>query len=190
MAKAIADADLETEVKEVVDSALEADGSVLGELLEQPETKAAVARVVMSAMTMQRERHRGPLPSPRQLREYEDCLPGVAERIVAMAEREQAHRHEISSRFGDFRNNTLEHVKTRDFRGQIFGTILSLSVIALSFYMVALGFATTAGVLAGGTLVGLAGVFVTRQRATSGSDEVGDANSSTNEASPEDPAKK
>lgn len=33
------------------------------------------------------------LPSPKELREYDAALPGAAERIIAMAELEQAERH-------------------------------------------------------------------------------------------------
>jgi hypothetical protein len=36
--------------------------------------------------------HQGPLPTPQDLFEYDRLLPGSAERIIAMAEREQAHR--------------------------------------------------------------------------------------------------
>ena len=38
---------------------------------------------------------RGILPSPDDLREYERILPGLADRIVAMAESEIAHRQRI-----------------------------------------------------------------------------------------------
>ncbi|MET7661180.1 DUF2335 domain-containing protein [Streptomyces sp. NPDC005463] len=41
------------------------------------------------------QRHRGPLPDPQQLVEYENVLPGAADRIIAMAEREQRHRHDL-----------------------------------------------------------------------------------------------
>ena len=39
--------------------------------------------------------HRGPLPAPQTLREYEQILPGVADRIVSQAERQSAHRMEL-----------------------------------------------------------------------------------------------
>lgn len=34
----------------------------------------------------------GPLPTPEELFQYHQLLPGAADRIIAMAEREQAHR--------------------------------------------------------------------------------------------------
>lgn len=36
----------------------------------------------------------GPLPRPEDLIRYNDAVPGAAERILAMAEREMNHRHE------------------------------------------------------------------------------------------------
>lgn len=43
------------------------------------------------------ESHRGPLPPASELRNYDLVLPGAAERILSMAEREQRHRHELES---------------------------------------------------------------------------------------------
>lgn len=42
-------------------------------------------------------RHSGPLPHPKDLAAYDEILPGSAERIVQMAERQQLHRHSIES---------------------------------------------------------------------------------------------
>ncbi len=38
--------------------------------------------------------HRGPLPPPESFRGYEEILPGAAERILVIAEKEQQIRHE------------------------------------------------------------------------------------------------
>ncbi|MGC6485047.1 MAG: DUF2335 domain-containing protein [Candidatus Puniceispirillales bacterium] len=35
----------------------------------------------------------GPLPPPQILEQYEECLPGAADRIMSRAEKEQSHRH-------------------------------------------------------------------------------------------------
>lgn len=40
----------------------------------------------------------GPLPSPHDLAGFERVLPGAAERIVSMTEREQEHRHKYESK--------------------------------------------------------------------------------------------
>jgi uncharacterized membrane protein len=41
---------------------------------------------------------RGPMPHPGMLKGYEEVSPGISDRIVAMAEREQAHRHQWENR--------------------------------------------------------------------------------------------
>lgn len=39
------------------------------------------------------EQYSGPLPPPKAMKEYEEVLPGIAERIMNMAEEEAEHRH-------------------------------------------------------------------------------------------------
>lgn len=53
---------------------------------------------VKMAMTIVARSHRGPLPDPETYAGYEHVLPGSAERILRMAEREQEHRHVSESR--------------------------------------------------------------------------------------------
>ena len=55
------------------------------------EQRQAVVQIIRASESS----HSGPLPPPRQLREYEQALPGLAERIVRLAEAEQDHRHGI-----------------------------------------------------------------------------------------------
>lgn len=51
-----------------------------------------------TAITVSRETFAGPLPPPALLGEYEEALPGLAERIVVMAESEGCHRRAIENR--------------------------------------------------------------------------------------------
>lgn len=39
----------------------------------------------------------GPLPPPAMLRGYDDVLPGAADRIVSLVERQQEHRHAMET---------------------------------------------------------------------------------------------
>lgn len=55
----------------------------------------ADARKIIIQAFRQSESHSGWLPTPKYLQEYEAILPGLAERIVALPEREQAHRHRV-----------------------------------------------------------------------------------------------
>lgn len=50
------------------------------------------------AIAVASEAFAGPLPPPHLLAGYEQALPGLAERIVAMAENEGTHRRSLESR--------------------------------------------------------------------------------------------
>ena len=106
------------------------------------------------------ETYRGPLPSPRALREYEAALPGSAERILARAERETSHRHDMQH--GALELETLE-VRSdyeRSNRGLYLGAFVALAIVAVGAYMAFLGHpAEGAGVVVS-TVVGLAATFV------------------------------
>lgn len=77
----------------------------------------------------------GPIPSPRELLEYNDLDPTLANRIVAMAEREQAFRHnqdDLATR-ADIKHRDDVVAAQREaakgvFRADILGQILGWSV--------------------------------------------------------------
>jgi uncharacterized membrane protein len=50
---------------------------------------------LVSGQVVQHFEHSGPLPSPQVLAGYNQALPGAADRIIQMAEREQTHRHAL-----------------------------------------------------------------------------------------------
>lgn len=95
----------------------------------------------------------GPLPPPGALRLFEDVVPGSAERILAMAERQADHRIQMEKKIirGDF---------TQSYLGLAAGFILSTMVILGGIYLISLGHDWAGGGLIGLNLVGLAGVFV------------------------------
>ncbi|HUD93421.1 DUF2335 domain-containing protein [Sphingobium sp.] len=61
--------------------------------LVPPGQKAQVVAQVVSLV--QQERFSGPIAHPKHLREYEEILPGSADRIIAMAERSLNHAQDI-----------------------------------------------------------------------------------------------
>jgi len=44
------------------------------------------------------EIHSGPLPPPQDFAEYEQTLPGVADRILSMAEKQAGHRQALENK--------------------------------------------------------------------------------------------
>jgi len=96
----------------------------------------------------------GPVPHPEILLGYDKILPGAAERILVMAERDQKHQIEIET--------SAQHLVAREIRrGQIFGLTVSISAFITSIVSLILGFEKAAMVIGGTTVVGLVTVFVT-----------------------------
>lgn len=99
----------------------------------------------------------GPLPPPEILQGYDDVLPGAAERIIAMAERQAAHRQDLERRV--IRANI-----TTARLGIAAGLIITLAVVWFAYQLLMAGH-TVAGfaaiIVALGSLVG---VFIVGQR--------------------------
>lgn len=56
----------------------------------------------------------GPLPPSSEMRKYDEITPGAADRILAMAEKEQAHRHASEVK----ENDVNERIADSDVRAQ------------------------------------------------------------------------
>ena len=110
-------------------------------------------------VTVQREEHvfSGPLPAPETLRGYDEILPGTAERIIRMAEREQTNAHEAGLL-------ALRETAAGNARGQIFGGVVALAALGTAGFLGYLGHSIAAGIVGGTTVVGLVTVFVTGRR--------------------------
>jgi len=111
----------------------------------EPESDTLLTRSVQSFS--------GPLPPPAVLMGYEEIVPGAAERIIAMAEGEQKHRHKIE---------TLVSRKTMALRGkgQIFAFLISLSVISAATFFGSIGEGKIALAMVSIDLVALASIFI------------------------------
>ncbi len=69
----------------------------------------------------------GPIPPPDALRQFDDVIPGSAERILRMAEIEQLSRLEF-----DKNNQVNDTAITK--RGQWLGSLIALGAIAAAVY--------------------------------------------------------
>lgn len=91
----------------------------------------------------------GPLPTPDVLKEYDNALPGADERIMIMAEKEQAHRHNF--------DNKCRETDSRDgLLGIVFALILGLGTIVAGAF-IALKIPSAAGAISG-TIMGISGI--------------------------------
>ena len=87
------------------------------------------------------ERHLsiGPLPPPAVFKAYEEALPGAAERILSMAEREASQRHELERQELAIERADRNARIALMTRGQLLGFSLSLVIILGGFVMAGLG---------------------------------------------------
>lgn len=74
------------------------------------------------------EAYQGPLPHPDLLVKYEEIIPGSAERILSMAEKEQQHRHQLE-------NEVIKKEIAQKGRGLYFGFTLALLIIVVGAYL-------------------------------------------------------
>ena len=117
----------------------------------------------------------GPLPPPEMLAQYEEILPGAAERILSMAERQAEHRQKMerdesnadralkrdeseSDRALDGEELRLTH--RREMSGIVAGAAVVFGVLVTAVILAFLGATTPAAWLGGSSLAALAGVFV------------------------------
>ena len=95
----------------------------------------------------------GMLPEPSELAAYNAIIPNGAERIMKMAETQSAHRIELEK-------TVVESQQKLELRGQWFGLIIALAFGFGGLYAAVHGQPWFGGILAGGTLVSLVGIFV------------------------------
>jgi uncharacterized membrane protein len=108
---------------------------------------------------IQTEAHSGPLPHPQILHGYNQIVPGAAERILSLAENQQAHRHRLESQ-------AMQIESRNSLLGIISAFVLSV-VTVLTGGFVAYSGAQWPGVVLGSSgLASVVGVFIygTQQR--------------------------
>jgi uncharacterized membrane protein len=101
--------------------------------------------------------YKGPLPPSREFAGYEQALPGAADRILAITEKEAEHRRKNQEKL------TAAAIKYSG-RGQIFAlviSILSLIGVGLSIYFSAPVASIAPTIIA---ITGLASIFTNKNR--------------------------
>ncbi len=66
-----------------------------------PKPANTIQKQVSQRVTEERVEIRGPLPQANEFEHYESTLPGAADRILAMAEREALHRQGLDVKMVD-----------------------------------------------------------------------------------------
>ncbi|MDD9800105.1 MAG: DUF2335 domain-containing protein [Gammaproteobacteria bacterium] len=72
------------------------------------------------------------MPPPELLKGYGELMPDLPERIVAMVEKEQVHKHNRE-------NKAMEYIRNDVRRGQILGALVSLGSLATAGFCAWIG---------------------------------------------------
>ena len=106
----------------------------------------------------------GPLPPPSAFREYEEILPGAAERILALAEQNARARREQSAEQMRLAQAALDVDNAQSNRGTLFGFFLSLGLLVVALVLALEGATWPAVAAAVSQLAPIFAVLVPRAR--------------------------
>ena len=104
--------------------------------------------------------YQGPIPPPSALAEYDSISPGLATRILTMAELESKHRHHIEKGALSANDRTALFKSWSEIIGQCFGFLIGLTAICAGTYLAANGSEGAGGFIGSAGVVGLVAVFV------------------------------
>lgn len=113
-----------------------------------PDKAAQIVSVV--------SRFSGPMPPPKVLEQYEHCVPGAADRILQMAEKEQTFRHQTAER-------ALDVTSSGDLRGKRYALAVVVIMAAASAFCAWIDQPAVAISLGGGTLATIVLAFLGQQ---------------------------
>lgn len=114
-------------------------------------------------MAAQSEEFSGPLPHPRTLAEYDEALPGLAERLVTAWEEESRHRRSIELEAVGMDKKLVGNEVFLSRLGMASAFVLALVFLGAAVWLVLAGHEVAGTVLGSFDLVALASVFITRK---------------------------
>lgn len=122
----------------------------IGPLVSKGQRDQIVARVVR---VTQSEMFQGPIAHPKHLRQYEDILPGSADRIIRMAESQLEHSQKMQERVLDA--EIYDHKS-----GRLYGFLALTALIVGGVVTGALGMEALSLAFLGAGALGVVGSFI------------------------------
>lgn len=99
----------------------------------------------------------GPLPHPDILEHYDRIVPGLADRIVSMAEKQSDHRRKLEG-------IVISSDTRRANLGLWFALIVVIASLVSGTYLIKLGMSAEGLVIPGGVLATIVGAFVYQRK--------------------------
>lgn len=124
----------------------------------------AILREVRQFIRTELETHSGPLPSPKQLQEYEKCSKGTINRIIKMAEDDARHRREMEAQLVAAHSEDRRAERRERARAQYCAVVVcALFLTAAVCIAVFAGAPVSGTIFAGGTLTAVIGFFLVQK---------------------------
>jgi uncharacterized membrane protein len=106
-----------------------------------------------------------PLPDPDTLQKYQGMIPDAPERLLAIVEKEQLHRHTQEKLMADAFIADTAKARNADLRGDIIALIVFLTCMGVGCFLLINGYSEwIAASLMGAPLITAIGSFLFRRR--------------------------
>lgn len=115
-------------------------------------------------VSIQQSSWSGPLPPPQALHEFDQVVPGGAERIMAAWEKETAHRQALEKRQMELTSRELILVAAEAFFSKISALIFVLAALGVSAYAIQLNQPWFAGIFGSSTIAAVVWAFIHTKR--------------------------
>ncbi len=106
------------------------------------------------------EQYQGPIPPPKFLSAYEEICPGLADRIIIMAEKEQTHRQDMEDKDLNASVEMARKEYSEARLGQVFALIIGLAVVGAGTYCATHGAGWPGAVIGSSGVLGLVSAFI------------------------------
>ncbi len=124
-------------------------------LAQEPEPAVTPIDQQRQVVHQQLDIYQGPIPEASELQKYENIHPGLADRIMKMAENQSLHRQEIEK-------NVINADVRRANIGLYFGFFIALAAISGSILLIIKDKPVSGFTIMLGTLVTIVGLFIHR----------------------------
>lgn len=128
------------------------------DVINAPEKKLLYAR---------EESFSGPIPAPETLGRYDEIMPGLADRIVKMAEQQGAHRRQLEQQSVEAQIADARADRSEARIGQICALLIGLVATLAGSYTAWQGAEWPGGIIGGGGVIGLVSVFILGRKRSS-----------------------
>jgi uncharacterized membrane protein len=155
----------DTDIKEGSEEGPEAKEKICeGELVEVAAKIQGAVQEFGEEIAEFRSFFTGPVPPPELLHAYENALPGLADRLVSMAEKEGEHRRLQEAKALDaeidHNNKLINSYVTDTRRGQLLAFLIGVFAIGVGGAVAVLGEPEVGGLLGSGGIIGLVSAFI------------------------------